>query len=37
MSVLTDIQAEIENLRSLQESYHDLCTLLSALDLTSVA
>ena len=34
MSALTDIQDNIEKLRSLQESLHDLCTFISTLDLT---
>ena len=37
MSALTDIQDNIEKLRSLQESLHDLCTFISTLDLTSGA
>ena len=37
MSPLTDIQDNIEKLRSLQESLHDLCTFISTLDLTSGA
>ena len=37
MGPLTDIQDNIEKLRSLQESLHDLCTFISTLDLTSGA
>ena len=37
MSPLTDIQDNIEKLRSLQESLHDLCAFISTLDLTSGA
>lgn len=37
MSQLTDIQDNIEKLRSLQESLHDLCAFISTLDLTSGA
>lgn len=37
MGPLTDIQDNIEKLRSLQESLHDLCAFISTLDLTSGA
>ena len=37
MGALTDIQDNIEKLRSLQESLHDLCAFISTLDLTSGA
>lgn len=37
MGPLIDIQDNIEKLRSLQESLHDLCTFISTLDLTSGA
>ena len=37
MNPLTEIQDNIEKLRSLQESLHDLCTFISTLDLTSGA
>ncbi len=37
MGPLIDIQDNIEKLRSLQESLHDLCAFISTLDLTSGA